>query len=148
MTGETICQYRILAKMGEGGMGAVYEAEDTKLGRNAALKFLIGRDEEQRERFSREAQAAAGRNLPNICTWPRRRYGEGAIRRIFPSGPRCGCKVFLRSMDLNLPAEEKIEAASRHRSFGHFHHTAYFVGGAYAQMEKTTARRLRAALFP
>jgi class 3 adenylate cyclase/predicted Ser/Thr protein kinase len=71
MTGRTVSHYEILDKVGEGGMGVVFKAEDTKLKRVIALKFLTPdatRDEEARERFLHEAQAAAWLNHPNICT--------------------------------------------------------------------------------
>ncbi|HJZ95433.1 MAG TPA: protein kinase, partial [Candidatus Solibacter sp.] len=107
MTGQTISHYRVLSKLGEGGMGVVYKAEDVKLKRAVALKFLPTQASESRERFLREAQAAASLNHPNICTIHEIDDGHSFIAMEFLEGPSLKEKIEARP----LPLEEALKIA-------------------------------------
>ncbi len=109
MTGQTISHYRILEKLGEGAMGAVYKAEDTKLRRTVALKFLLKQEPELRERFLREAQAAAALHHPNICTLFEIDEEHGFLAMEFVEGPTLKEKIKERPLKL----EEALEIAGQ-----------------------------------
>jgi serine/threonine-protein kinase len=102
--GQTVSHYRILEKLGEGGMGVVYKAEDTKLRRTVALKFLAP---DSRDRFLREAQAAAALNHPNICTIFEIDEQHGFLAIEFIDGSSLKEKILARP----LPLDEALDIA-------------------------------------
>ncbi|MFQ6109000.1 MAG: protein kinase [Candidatus Aminicenantales bacterium] len=116
MIGKTILHYKILDKIGEGGMGVVYKAEDTKLKRTVALKFLpegLTRDEEARKRFIQEAQAAAALDHPHICTVYDIAEAEGQtfIAMAYIEGQSLKEKIKLGPMDVEEALSIAVQVA-------------------------------------
>src|SRR5207302_1405630 len=156
MIGQTISHYRIVEKLGGGGMGVVYKAEDTELGRFVALKFLpddVAREPQVLERFRREARAASGLNHPNICTIHEigQHQGQPFIAMEFLDGATLKRRIMGRPMnsetllDLGVQIADALAAAPTALSDEHLTSPGSTLGTvAYMSPEQVKGQELDA----